>query len=132
MNRASAIRARLCAAALCGCMGCATAPSVQVPVSDAPPPAASAQPPAAQEPAAPGSGPAEARVEYIGEVVRVNAAEQYVVVRCKRLPSEGEEARVERKLWQKGRVRFTGPVRPPYAVADIKRGDIEPGDAVLR
>lgn len=76
--------------------------------------------------------PIEVHGAYVGEIVRVNAADRYVVVRCRRLPREGEEARVERGQWQKGRIRFTQPMRAPFATADIVRGEIDPGDQVLR
>ena len=70
--------------------------------------------------------------DYIGEIVRVNRADGYVVVRCRRLPNEGEEAKVVRRQWNQGLVRFSGPTKQPYAAADIVRGQPEAGDEVMR
>lgn len=63
-----------------------------------------------------------------GEIVRVNAAAGYVVAECSVLPSAGEEATVIRGNQAAGRIRFTGQVRPPYAVADILAGRPLAGD----
>lgn len=120
------LHTRLIASVLLLTAGCATTPqpstAVKAPADVAPPSA----PPSQPEP------PDEIRSAFIGEVVRVNAADRYVVVRCRRLPSEGEEARVEREQWQKGRIRFTQPMQAPFATADILRGEVDPGDQVLR
>lgn len=118
--------AGLAAVGLLFAAGCATTSS----------PATLAKPPvdagSADEPAPEPDLPLEVRGTYIGEIVRVNTADRYVVVRCRRLPSEGEEARVERGQWQKGRIRFTRPMQAPFATADILRGEMDPGDHVLR
>ncbi len=110
--------------------GCASTPAP----SSAKGPAQEAAPGQMAEETAEGEPelPPEVQGAYIGEIVRVNAADGYVVVRCRRLPSAGEEARVERGQWHKGRIRFTQPMRAPFATADILRGEVDPGDQVLR
>lgn len=66
----------------------------------------------------------------LGVVVRVNAAHAYAVVRCASLPFDGEEATVYRDDRIAGRLRFTGPAKPPFAVADVVDGAPEAGDSV--
>ena len=68
----------------------------------------------------------------LGEVVRVNSIDDYVIVDCQRLPSDGEEARVYRGQIQVGAIRFSGPSHRPFAAADIVSGRPQSGDLVFR
>lgn len=110
-----------------GLCGCATpvAPSPTSPVidnrSDQEDAAASTSSEAQEAPAGPG----------IGTIVRVNETDRYVIVNCRRLPSQGEEAKVIRNEWQAGTIRFAGPSHRPFASADIVTGQPEVGDLVL-
>lgn len=63
-----------------------------------------------------------------GEIVRVNSRAGYVVAECSVLPSPGEEATVIRGNQPVGRIRFSGQMRPPYAVADLIEGRALAGD----
>jgi hypothetical protein len=65
-----------------------------------------------------------------GEVVRVNHEYQYAVLRCAVLPSGVEEAIVYRGDVMVGHVKLTGPVHPPYIVADVLDGKLRIGDRV--
>jgi len=67
----------------------------------------------------------------IGMIVRVNETDRYVIVNCRRLPSQGEEAKVIRNEWQAGSIRFAGPSHRPFASADIVTGQPKVGDLVL-
>ncbi len=60
--------------------------------------------------------------------MRVNEAEQLVVVRAVVLPEAGQEAKVFSKEGEVGRIRFTSALRPPYRAADILAGHPRRGD----
>ena len=82
----------------------------------------------------PREAPAEAGREVtaaVGEVVRVNSTDEYVIVDCQRLPSTGEEAKVYRDKWPVGTIRFSGPMHRPFAAADIVSGQLQRGDLVF-
>jgi hypothetical protein len=66
----------------------------------------------------------------LGRIMHVNDGSRYVVVRCGGLPSPGEEATVFRGGQPVGRLRFSGPSRPPFATADVVEGRPQEGDAV--
>ncbi|HOW98308.1 MAG TPA: hypothetical protein P5567_00135 [Kiritimatiellia bacterium] len=74
--------------------------------------------------------PAPAAPGFVGRVVRVNAAQRFVIVQCERLPSEGDTLTLYRGKEPAGRLRATGPFRPPYVAADVLEGAPERGDAV--
>lgn len=63
-----------------------------------------------------------------GEILRVNEAERFVVVRAAVLPEPGQEATVFDWEGVAGRIRFTTELRPPYMAADIVEGRPRRGD----
>ena len=73
---------------------------------------------------------AAAERPFRGEVVLVNERLRYLIVRSTLLPSGPVEAKVFRGTNEVGRVRITGPARPPLVAADLLRGQPQVGDRV--
>jgi hypothetical protein len=69
-------------------------------------------------------------IDAYGRVVRVNAAERYVVLECTFLPSAGEEITLfrdqERRVRSRVRVGTVGSGH--WVAADILEGYPQPGD----
>ena len=66
-----------------------------------------------------------------GRVVRVDAQERFVIVRCGVFPPPRAEGWVKRGDRETGRIRFTGERRGWYAAAWIESGDPAAGDRVV-
>ena len=64
----------------------------------------------------------------VGEIMQVNEAGRFVVVRAAVLPEAGQEATVFAEEGVVGRIRFTSSLRPPYMAADIVEGRPRRGD----
>ncbi len=64
----------------------------------------------------------------VGRVLRVSPEHGYVVLQCASLPLTGEEAKVYRDEQGVGRLRISGPINMPFAIADILEGTPEAGD----
>lgn len=80
--------------------------------------------------------PEDNEVSYVeitttaGRIVKVNEKHGYVVMECVSLPSRGEVAIVYDEDRMAGRLRITGPINSPFAVADIMEGTITTGETV--
>lgn len=66
----------------------------------------------------------------LGTVRQVRASMGYVVLECVSLPLQGERVTVYRDGKVAAHLRVNGPVRMPYATADIVDGFPEVGDKV--
>ena len=76
--------------------------------------------------------PAAAAPAFVGRVLRVNAAERFVILQCERLPSMGEVHKLFRGKEPAGEIRADGPFRYPFAVADVLTGTPLSGDVAKR
>jgi hypothetical protein len=65
-----------------------------------------------------------------GEIIHVDNAFGFVILRCAVLPSTEKEAKVVRDDKIVGRLGITGPIRPPFMAADILEGTPQIGDRV--
>ena len=84
-----------------------------------------------KSPAPPPPQPQMVEVSFtLGRIVRINSEHGYVVMQCVSLPSLGEAATVWREDQAVGRLLVNGPLRPPFAVADILQGEPMAGDHV--
>ncbi len=82
-------------------------------------------------PASEAAGAATVTVYQVtGEVLHVNQAGGYVVIRSDSLLSPGEEATVFRGDEAIGRLRISDRGRVPFAAADVVEGEPRRGDAV--
>jgi hypothetical protein len=66
----------------------------------------------------------------LGVVRQVRSAMGYVVLECVSLPLQGERVTVYRHGVPAAHLQVNGPVRMPYAAADILDGNPEVGDKV--
>jgi hypothetical protein len=64
------------------------------------------------------------------EIIHVDPDFGFAILRCAVLPSAEKEAKVYRGDEIVGRLGLTGPVRPPFAAADILDGSPQIGDRV--
>ena len=68
----------------------------------------------------------------VGSVAHVNPDDGYVILRCAVLPYDQEELKVYRNGMAVGRLRVSGPQKPPFFAADILEGHPRQGDRAQR
>jgi len=72
--------------------------------------------------------PPELGLPPAGEVLYVNAAYQFVIMRCAGIPRQGTEYGLYRNRQEVARVRIGGQRRSTFWAADILEGQPQPGD----
>lgn len=78
------------------------------------------------------SRPTPAGPTAVGWVIRYNAEEEFVILRCVSLPSIGDRLTLYRGSDRVGEAKVTGPYRGSFVAADVVEGSPQPGDVARK